>query len=86
MDAPKTHDPSPQPSPGDAPVEDSRHLKAILFTLRKAHAELVGHAAASSRAAQVHTQAQALAYAQEVLPKLHAERQRRREARKHHKA
>ena len=79
---------TPPPAPVDAghndgePISNGSHVSAILFLLRKAHAELVGIAAADQRLRSVHTRGDARRYANEILPLLRAERERRRYARR----
>ena len=71
------------PADGEAMlIEHGSHLSAVLFLLRKAHAELVGESAAHARRATVTTRGEARHYAAEILPLLRAERERRRQARR----
>ena len=74
-----------EPTAGDdLTIEHGSHLSAVLFLLRKAHAELVGETAAHARRATVLTRGEARRYAAEILPLLRAERERRRQARRSH--
>ncbi len=75
--------PGPVRPDDDASIDDSRHLRAVLFTLRKAHAELFGFAAAHAQVREILTKGDARRYAAELLPQLRAERSRRRALRKH---
>ncbi|WP_334040309.1 hypothetical protein [Burkholderia ambifaria] len=74
---------TPQPDPRDAlPVHDGTSLLAYLHILKKAHAELVGHADAHQRFSKIVTRGQARQYIEEVMPALLQKRAEHR-ARKH---
>jgi len=66
----------------DTPIDQSRHLRAILFTVRKAHAELVGREVARVRAEQVLTREHARSYIEELMPLILQARNDRRASRK----
>lgn len=51
-------------------IEQSRHLLAILFTVRKAHAEFAGHEVAKLRAQKVLTREHARVYVEELMPEI----------------
>lgn len=65
----------------DVPIDASRHLRAILFIVRKAHAELVGREVARLRAEQVLTREHAHAYIEELMPLILKARDDRRASR-----
>jgi len=77
-----TNSPTAASDDGDS-IDDSRHLRAVIFTLHKAHAELAGPEAAHALVREVMTKGDARRYAAQVLPLLRAERNRRRGERKH---
>lgn len=51
-------------------IEKSRHFLAILFMVRKAHAEFAGHEVAKLRAKQVLTREHARVYVEELMPEI----------------
>lgn len=75
-------DPSGANGRPDTPIDQSRHLRAILFTVRKAHAELMGREVARARAEQILTREHAHAYIEELMPLILKARDERRASRK----
>lgn len=74
-------------SPGDNadggdPIDANPHLRAFLYTMHKAHAEVVGREAARRRFALVHNKQHARQYVEELMPVLVRERDKRRAQRR----
>jgi hypothetical protein len=62
----------------DEPIRDGSNLQSFLYIVRRAHMELEGRDTMLTRFSQIKTKGHARQYLEETLPKLFAERERRR--------